>query len=268
MHIGADMKAKIMEDVKEAIRIFQENPERKTKFGEPIIGYADTRDPIFDMYFSRRLCNHPKNIYRPGNTVVVHFVPFAPEVTESNRTGNMPSKAWTDAFNDSMWLSMRLNGVIRESLDTIGRLSSGTNTPTDWDEELCREKWSHKLAAYAAGMGEFGPAGCLKTEKGFAGRFGSIITDGIYAEPFKMRSNEELEGIYQKIQRQYCQKGTDGVICGEEMISTCPAKAISKDGIDRRVCQAHCKTIDSYIPSPEVCGKCFFYETLQSAQQR
>lgn len=259
MHIGVDIKAKIMEDVKEAIRVFQENPERTTKFGEPIIGYVDATDSMFDMYFSRRLSNHPKNIFRPGNTVVVHFVPFAPEITESNRGGDAPSEAWETAFNDSMWLSMRLNGVIREALDTVGRLSSGTNTPTDWDEELCREEWSHKLAAYAAGMGEFGPAGCLKTKNGFAGRFGSIITDGKYAQAMSPLSNEELEEAFQKIQRQYCEKGAAGVVCSQEMIDACPAGAIAKDGINRKTCQAHCKTIDPYIPSPEVCGKCFFY---------
>lgn len=259
MHIGVDIKAKIMEDVKAAIKKFEERPDIKTRFGEPVIGYADTRNPLFDMYFSRTICDHPKRIYRPGNTVVVHFVPFAPEITESNKGGDRPSEAWETAFNDSMWLSMRLNGVIREALDTVGRLSSCTNTPTDWDEELCRESWSHKLAAYAAGIGEFGPAGCLKTKNGFAGRFGSIITDGQYADEFEAMDSKELEEVYQQIQRQYAYKEADGVVCSQEMIEACPAGAISREGIDRKICQAYCKTIDEYIPSPEVCGKCFFY---------
>lgn len=259
MHIGVDIKAKIMEDIKEAIKEFEARPDITTRFGEPIVGYADARNSIFDMYFSRTLCDHPKRIYSPGNTVVIHFVPYAPEIAESNRGGDTPSEAWRKAFNESMWLSMRLNGVIRDALDTVGRLSSCTNIPMDWNEELCREEWSHKLAAYAAGMGVFGPAGCLKTQNGFAGRFGSIITDGQYAEPFERLNNEQLEAVYQEIQRQYCYKEADGVSCSEEMIKACPAGAISKEGIDRKICQAHCKTIEANIPSPEVCGKCFFY---------
>ncbi|MCB6992715.1 hypothetical protein LI177_04350 [bacterium 210820-DFI.6.37] len=259
MHIGVDIKGKILTDVKDAIKKFEARPDIKTRFGEPLIGYADSRNPIFDMYFSRTICDHPKRIYRPGNTVVVHFVPFAPEITESNRGGEAPSEDWERAFNESMWLSMRLNGVIREALDTVGRLSSCTNTPTDWNEELCREEWSHKLAAFAAGMGEFGPAGCLKTKNGFAGRFGSIITDGQYAEAFETLDSDQLEALYQKIQRQYAYQEAEGVTCSQEMIKACPAGAISEKGIDRKICQAHCKTIDKYIPSPEVCGKCFFY---------
>lgn len=259
MHIGVDIKAKIIEDVKAAIREFEARPDIKTRFGEPLIGYADSRNPIFDMYFSRTICEHPKRIYRPGNTIVVHFVPYALEITESNKIGKHPSEQWKTAFNESMWLSMRLNGVIREALDTVGRLSSCTNTPTDWDEERCREGWSHKLAAYAAGMGEFGPAGSFKTREGFAGRFSSIITDGIYAEAFEVLDNDALEAIYQEIQKQYRYKEAGGPVCSQEMIKACPCGAISENGIDKRMCQAYCKTIDEYIPSPEVCGKCFFY---------
>lgn len=258
-HFGMDIKTVILNDIKDAIKIFEERPDISTKFGEPLVGYADSRNPIFDMYFSRTICDHPKRIYRPGNTVVVHFVPYAPEILESNRGGDKPSEEWKKAFNDSMWLSMRLNGVIRDALDTVGRLSSCTNTPTDWDEELCREEWSHKLAAYAAGMGQFGPAGSFQTANGFAGRFGSIITDGQYADEFELLSSEQLNDIYKDLQRQYRYKEADGVSCSEEMIKACPAGAISAVGIDRKCCQAHCKTIDKHIPSPEVCGKCFFY---------
>lgn len=256
---GVDIKVKIMADVKAAIEVFEAQPEMETKFGEPVISYADSRNPIFDMYFARTICEHPKRIFRPGNTVVVHFVPYVPQITESNRGGDKPSKEWLTAFNDSMWLSMRLNGVIREALDTVGRLSSCTNTPTDWDEGLCREEWSHKLAAYAAGAGQFGPAGSFRTKNGFAGRFGSIITDGRYADTFKPLSAKQLDGIYQELLKQYRCKEAGGAPCSQEMIKACPAGAITTEGIDRKCCQAYCKTIDEFIPSPEVCGKCFFY---------
>ncbi|MDO4546362.1 MAG: hypothetical protein Q4C25_09410, partial [Bacillota bacterium] len=175
---GVDIKNAIKENVKLAIKEFEAREDISTKFGEPIIGYADTKNPLFDMFFSRRLSEHPKGIYRPGNTVVLHFVPYAEEIVKSNETGGPPSEEWTRAFTESMWLSMRLNGVIRETLDTVGRLSSCTNTPTDWNESVFHEEWSHKMAAYAAGMGQFGPAGSFHTSNGFAGRLSSIITDG------------------------------------------------------------------------------------------
>lgn len=256
---GVDIREKILRNVKEAIRAFESRSDIRTKFGEPLIGYADARNPLFDMYVSKTICDHPKRIYRPGNTVVIHFVPYAPEIAEGNRGGSQPSCEWQAAFRDSMWLSMRLNAVIRETLDEEGRLSSCANIPTDWDETRCREEWSHKLAAYAAGMGQFGPAGSFRTKNGFAGRFGSIITDGQYAEAFEPLDADELEEVFARLQQQYCYKEAEGVVCGKEMIRACPAGAISDYGIDRVCCQAYCKTIDEYIPSPEVCGKCFFY---------
>ncbi|MEG0830222.1 MAG: hypothetical protein RSD88_06105 [Anaerovoracaceae bacterium] len=256
---GVDIRKKIEEDVKEAVIDFQQRPEVTTKFGEPIIGYANMYSPIFDMLSDKNLCHHPKGIYRPGDTVVVHFVPYAPEITKSNIGGKAPSKLWQGSYHDSLMLTMRINGVIRDALDTVGRLSSCTNTPADWEEDLCREDWSHKLVAYVAGMGHFGPAGCLITEKGFAGRFGSIITDSHLSEKPQPMTEVELEALYHQLMREQRYEEEDGVTVSEEMIQACPGKAISQKGINRHKCQEYCKTISEHIPSPEVCGKCFYY---------
>ena len=144
--IGVDIKAKILEDVRNAVREFEARPDIKTKFGDPIVGYADTRNGIFDMYFSRRICDHPKRIYRPGNTAVVHFVPYAQEILESNRGGDKPSQQWTDAFNESMWLSMRLNGemCIRDSSKAVVDVSA------EIDDKIARRRlecWGIRIDA-------------------------------------------------------------------------------------------------------------------------
>ena len=73
MHIGVNIKEKILNDVKMAVKEFEQRPDIRTKFGEPIVGYADSRNVIFDMYFSRTICDHPKKIYRPGNTVCLLY---------------------------------------------------------------------------------------------------------------------------------------------------------------------------------------------------
>ena len=257
MFVGVDIKAAIEQNIKNAIEEFEKRDDIVTKFGEPIIGYANAKSPLFDMMFSRRLSNHPKSIYRPGNTVVLHFVPYAPAVAEGNEAADTPTEAWNRAFTESMWLSMRLNGVIRETLDTVGRLSSCTNTPVDWDEDVCHEEWSHKMAAYVADMGEFGPAGSFHTKNGYAGRLGSIITDGFYADDCETISSDKLEEIYQNMMTACCYEGARNVSCSQEMIDSCPGHAISASGIDRKKCQAYCKSIDEHIPSPDICGKCF-----------
>lgn len=256
---GVDIKKKIEENIKATIKEFENKPDVATRFKEPVIGYANTLNPMFDMYFSRQLCDHPKNLFRPGNTIIVHFLPYIDEIVESNRGGTAPSKEWTRAREESMWLSMRINAVIRETLDEIGRFSSHLNTPGDWDEGLCRESWSHKLAAYAAGMGTFGPAGSFITERGFGGRFGAVVTDGKYADDVKPLSSDELEALYKELMRQHKYKEVGQVEVSSELIDACPANAISAEGIDKKICQDFCKGIHEHPPSPEVCGKCFFF---------
>lgn len=257
--IGMDILKRLEENINKTVTDFEARDDISTSFGKAITGYANTRSPLFDMMFTRRLCDHPKNIYRPGNTVILHFVPYSPHIISENEKSLSPSKAWETAFRESMWLSMKLNGVIRETLNMVGRLSSCTNTPVDWNEKLCHENWSHKMAAYAAGMGEFGPGGSFHTKGGYAGRLSSIITDGLYAEDFTPMSDGELRETHVKLLKDCCFQGS-GIVCSSEMIASCPAGAIHEDGIDRMKCQSYCKTIDEFIPSPEVCGKCFRFK--------
>ena len=258
--VGFDVKKNIEKNVIQAIKEFEEREDIVTKFGDPIIGYVDATHLLFDMFFTRQLSDHPKHIYRPGNTLIVHFVPYADDITESNMGNSEPSVKWSRAFTESMWLSMKLNRVIRETLNVVGRLSSCANTPIDWNEELHHENWSHKMAAYAAGMGEFGPAGSFCTKAGFGGRLSTVITDGKYADTPMSLSDQQLKEAFRTIITQCCYEGADNISCSDEMINSCPGKAISKNGIDRQKCQDHCKTIDEHIPSPDVCGKCFFFK--------
>ncbi len=258
--IGIDVKKKIEDNIRNTIKEFQEREDISTKFGDPVIGYVSSTNMMFDMFFSRGLSDHPKSIYRPGNTVILHFVPYSEDITESNKIGNMPSEKWRRAFTESMWLSMKINGVIRRTLDSVGRLSSCANTPTDWNRDTHHENWSHKMAAFAAGMGSFGPAGSFHTKSGYGGRLSCVITDGRYANDSEIPDSQQLEEIYQRILTQCCYQGADNVSCSEEMIKACPAGAISVSGIDREKCQRHCESIDEYIPSPEVCGKCFSFK--------
>lgn len=256
---GINIKEKIATNVKQAIKEFETREDIVTRFGEPIITYIDAKDQLFDLLFDKELTEHPKNIYRPGNTVITYFIPYAEEITESNKGGNQVSDQWRRASIESAWLAMKINRIIRQTLNIIGRLSSILNTQLDWDEEKHQASWSHKLSAYVAGIAELGPAGSIHTKAGFGGCCGSVITDGKFTESSEPRSQEQLETIYQNILTDCCYEGAQGVSCSEEMIAACPGKAISENGIDRAKCQNHCKTIDEYIPSPDVCGKCFFF---------
>ena len=152
---------------------------------------------------------------------------------------------------------MELNRVIRGTLDMIGRLSSALTTPTDWVDDLHHEEFSFKMAAYAAGMGEFGTGGSFLINGKYGGRLGAVSTDGNYADPSEPMTQQQLDEVYDMLHAKCRYEGAPGVSCSQEMIDACPGHAISANGIDRAKCQEHCRTIDKYIPSPEVCGKCF-----------
>lgn len=257
--IGTNIKRRVIDNVKAAVAEYQKRPEVTTEFGEPVIGYVYAKHPLFGHFFSENLCLHPKGIYRPGNTVVVHFLPYARSVAESNIGGDMPSGEWSKAFYDSMHISMRMGGVIRDTLNEVGRLHSATNTPMDWNLKTYHEEWSHKLAAFTAGMGRFGIAGSFHTESGYAGRFGSILVDEHYAEEDELYC-PPLETVIDEIETDSKYLGAGDVFISEDAIKACPAGAICSEGVDRAKCQAFCLTVNKYIPSPEVCGKCFSFD--------
>lgn len=135
-----DLKKTIEDNIKKAIKEFEEREDIVTKFGEPVIGYANAADPLFNMFFSKNISEHPKGIYRQGNSLIMHFVPYAEEVTKNNANSDEPSAEWVRAYVESIWLSMKINGAIRDILDQEGIASSYLNTPADWNEETHREK--------------------------------------------------------------------------------------------------------------------------------
>lgn len=250
------VKAAIALNVKKAIDEYEEENNCKGMYQEPVIVYHDAKDPAFDTFFRMGICKHPAEIYRPGNTLVLFFLPYSGEIIESNRGGADTSEQWLTAYKKGTALIMRINRAIRNTLESKGRLVSCLNTPIDWNEKKAAEEWSFKLASYLAGMGSFSTAGSFVTDKGFGGRFSGIITDEVlYEQKPEVHSPQEYEAMINEIKQAALYEGTPS----EECIAACPCGAISKDGIDRFKCQQHCKELNEYVPSADACGKCYFY---------
>ena len=248
------VKTAIEVNVRKAMDEYEAENNCAGMYQEPVIVYHDAKDPAFDTFFRMGICRHPAEIYRPGNTLVLFFLPYREDIVESNRGGTATSDQWLTAYKKGTGLIMRINRAIRNTLESRGRLVSCLNTPIDWNEKKAAEEWSFKLASYLAGMGEFSTAGSFVTAKGFGGRFSGIITDEVlYEEKPQMRTPEEYEAMIAGIKKATLYEGTPS----DECIAACPCGAISKDGIDRFKCQQHCKTLNEYVPSADACGKCF-----------
>lgn len=260
--MARDLKKYVTRRINETFDEYLESTEVKTEFGRPIIGFASTEHPLFDTFFSRGENDHPKNIFRPGYSAIVAYVPYY--------VGDTPEEV-RNSFFESIHLVMRINAVIKQCLTDVGRLYSGCSNLIDWDKAHHRREWSDHLVAYLAGLGSFGPAGSFVLSKdvipegapynepGWAGRVGTILTDGFYADKAPEMSNEELEAEFERIQTACRFLGAEEVQCSEEMIAACPGGAISAAGIDRATCQDYCETINSRTPSPDVCAQCYRY---------
>lgn len=259
--IGIDLKARLLDAVKEGVRIYENECGKETRFGEPLIGFANTSEPIFDMFYDNDLCKLPRKIYNPARAIIVFFLPYAEDITDSNKKSFEPSEKWIKAYNDSTWAIIKVHAAITKELARFGRLASLCNVPVDWDESKCGPDWDFKKAAYVAGMGDFGPAGCILTEKGPAGRFGAILTDvNLVPERDFGFGHTESRGntpeLYEEFKHYMKATFYEGP-CSDELIAKCPCGAISTDGIDKFKCQQYCKGLGAIVPSPDACGKCY-----------
>lgn len=118
----------------------------------------------------------------------------------------------------------------------------------NYDPENLRSDWSHRSAAYIAGIGKFGIHNMLITEKGCCGRIGSVITD-MDIEPTK------------RIEEEYCLFKVKGICkkCAERCVNG--AFVIEDKAViyDRWKCneQIYEKIIPHYpIGDGDACGKC------------
>ncbi|MCI6991905.1 MAG: hypothetical protein MR892_00470 [Clostridiales bacterium] len=247
------LKKRLQNNLNRVVAEFQAREDIICRFENPRIAYVDAEDTRFDALFARGYNDHPKKIYRPGKSIVVHYTPYTKEFVEMCEKSKEPSKEWVRANMESLWLAMVLNREIVKTLGEVGRLTSYLNTMLEWDPKTCREEWSHKLAAAIGGLGKMGPAGSLISEGRYGGRASGIITDGLYAEPAPEFSEEEITEEIRKLTEPWLYDGP----CSTEMVEACPAGAISEKGIDKFKCQDYCRNLNESTPMPEVCGRCF-----------
>ena len=174
----------------------------------PIVGFAAADDELFTTEYKKEGVIHPEYMapqeWLPGaKTVISFFVPFTKEVKDSNRCKiDTPYEDGLPQRSSAQWLHARIEGqlFLNKITDHIQMLlkKEGFVSVCPTTSENFRNitpyisNWSERHAAYAAGLGTFGLSKGLITEKGMAGRFGSVITDAEfsptirpYSDPFE-----------------------------------------------------------------------------------
>ncbi|MCE5262437.1 MAG: epoxyqueuosine reductase [Deltaproteobacteria bacterium] len=242
-------------------------------YDRPLVGFAAADDPWFDRFKEPGIIG--PEFRRPGEwlegarSVVSYFLPFTQAVRDSNRHSGMPSEGWLssriegESFND--FVRTFLIGLIRgmggdavaptfdprymkyppSKIPLPARFAGAALWPGQFMNAGMTSNWSERHVAFAAGLGTFGLHRALISEKGCAGRYGSVVTTLILT-PSRRKYKHPNE---------YCPYLTNGG-CGA-CIERCPSGAITREGKNKEICNTYIETrIHALYVTRWGCAKC------------
>jgi len=212
----------------------------------PLVACADARDPLFEGLRQTAHPGHllPSDLLAGARTVVAYFLPFSRRVISSNREGTFQSELWARVYLETNELISSINERLSIILDGCGYRSATVAPTHTFDATTLLSPWSHRHAAYIAGLGTFGLNRMLITQTGCCGRLGSLVTDAVV--PAGTRPSLE-----------FCSFRRDGS-CGV-CIQRCPSNALSAEGFDRHACYQTLLANErhrAYLGRADACGKC------------
>ncbi|MFX1313481.1 MAG: epoxyqueuosine reductase [Promethearchaeota archaeon] len=240
------MEEEIKKSIDYFIKKYNKKKEIKKKWREPIIAFANAKDPFFLKLKEIVDKNHklPFELLKKAKTVITYFIPFNDKIVLSNSTGKIASKDWAIAYIETNKLISELNQFLLKILKKKNFVSVKIAPTHIFEKEKLVSYWSHKHVAYIAGLGKFGLHKMLITEKGCCGRIGSLITSAEITAT--KRSEDEYCLFYHNESCKQC-------------IIKCPINALDINSFDRNKCYNIC--LDnakrySLLGISDVCGKC------------
>ncbi len=232
-------------------------------FEAPIFAFGAANDEYFRSLKEPSVIGPhfltPQEWLPQSKTVISFFLPFTDIVKKGNRRDmSWPSEEWLHGRIEGQAFVIKLCQYLNTELITAGYQSmvpslderfwakTGFNNANPYSDNnsvstlTFTSNWSERHSAFVCGLGTFGLSKGLITQRGIAGRFGSIITE-LFLPPDK----REYNNIY-----EYCSMCGG---CGKN----CPVNAISIDkGKNHAICSEFLdKTAEKHKPRYG-CGKC------------
>lgn len=213
-------------------------------FDAPLVGFGSAEDPLFDIFKKPEVIgpwHMSPHEWLPGaKTVISFFFPASEPVRKSNsEKSDIASMQWVYARIEGQdFIASYMRAMAEHIQEMTGAACCVPQADSRWQRIINGQgiegydeitpatfgsRWSERHAAYVCGLGTFGLSKGLITQRGMAGRFGSIITE-LDAEP----DSRPYTGIY-----DYC------IHCNL-CVDRCPVGAIDPvSGKDHILC-SHC----------------------------
>jgi epoxyqueuosine reductase QueG len=219
----------------------------------PLVGFASASDPMYAELKQEGVIgpHHtmPEDWVPNAKSVIAFFLPWTKEIIESNYPEGMSSKEWylSRYYGEDFLNSLRDH--VAASLQKAGYQAVAPSRSDKFEMLNTSSNWSERHSAYIAGLGTFCLSYALISEKGCAGRYGTVVTD------LELKPSPRTKGLRDNC--LYDEKGTCG-LC----IPRCPVGAITPEGKDHMKCQEFLvtKVMAHYVPQYNIvvggCGKC------------
>lgn len=216
-------------------------------FREPLIGFSSVNDEryknIKEIIGPHHL--HPTEVLPSCKTIVSFFIPFTKKVVGSNIVEGKKkvSYLWAKTYYECNILINSLAEGLVEYLKDFNATGATIQATKGFDTELFVAQWSHKSAAVISGLGELGVHSLLITDKGCAGRIGTVLLD-IELEPTNTKTSDKPRCLYY----------LDGSCL--QCVDNCPTNSLSIDGLNKKVCYKKVQHTDKIYPDLGPCSSC------------
>lgn len=223
----------------------EENLVGMKMFDEPVLAFGDANDEEFSLLkCPEAIGEHfitPKEWLPGAETVISYFLPFTDEVIKSNRKDKQyPSNEWLHGRIEGQNFIKELSKHLNSKLIDAGYESVVPALDTRFKSFDFSSNWSERHVGFVCGLGTFGLSKGIITQKGMAGRMGSIITS------LKLENSQKnYTDIY-----EYC------TLCGA-CAKKCPVGAITlENGKDHKKCSEFLDETKAKFMPRYGCGKC------------
>lgn len=227
-------------------------------YDDPIVKIGSADDELWEELKAPEAIGHlfrtPKEWMAQAKCVVSYFAPFSDYVVEGNCADAVDvGNGWLYARVEGQQMLTEINHFLERWFESQGVKALSPYASDQFryvfeagscdqieDKSLCfTSNWSERHVAYVCGMGTFGLSKGLITERGVAGRFGSVIVDACL--PITPRSYSDLY--------EYC------TMCGACM--RCPGGAITLEGGKSHIaCSSYVNKMRELYAPRFGCGKC------------